>query len=125
MHAACVEAYSTIHCQTWYKPPAQSIPGFVSAYNSQLPPVPSLPHPPPPPPLLMVVPPPPGPAFCTSKCLYGWIGDGNCDQSCNTAACNFDGGDCAPPPAPPQSPPSPLIPLTSDCFDSGHHRMAR
>ena len=26
--------------------------------------------------------------------LHGWIGDLYCDQTCNVAECQFDGGDC-------------------------------
>ncbi|MBI5229310.1 hypothetical protein HY991_04315 [Candidatus Micrarchaeota archaeon] len=29
---------------------------------------------------------------CT--CPANWLGDGACDSSCNTAACNYDNGDC-------------------------------
>ena len=28
------------------------------------------------------------------NCVDSWIGDGFCDEACNTGACNDDGGDC-------------------------------
>ncbi|KAK8386699.1 hypothetical protein O3P69_017869 [Scylla paramamosain] len=32
---------------------------------------------------------------CSSGCPGSWLGDGYCDASCNTSACEWDGGDCA------------------------------
>lgn len=32
---------------------------------------------------------------CSSGCPGSWLGDGYCDTSCNTTACEWDGGDCA------------------------------
>ncbi|KAK8733624.1 hypothetical protein OTU49_006396 [Cherax quadricarinatus] len=31
---------------------------------------------------------------CSSGCPGSWLGDGYCDSSCNTTACEWDGGDC-------------------------------
>ncbi|XP_045584036.2 N-acetylglucosamine-1-phosphotransferase subunits alpha/beta [Procambarus clarkii] len=31
---------------------------------------------------------------CSSGCPGSWLGDGYCDTSCNTTACEWDGGDC-------------------------------
>lgn len=31
---------------------------------------------------------------CSSGCPGSWLGDGYCDTSCNTSACEWDGGDC-------------------------------
>ncbi|CAL4123915.1 unnamed protein product, partial [Meganyctiphanes norvegica] len=31
---------------------------------------------------------------CSSGCPGSWLGDGYCDTSCNTSACDWDGGDC-------------------------------
>ncbi|KAG0729643.1 N-acetylglucosamine-1-phosphotransferase subunits alpha/beta [Chionoecetes opilio] len=31
---------------------------------------------------------------CSSGCPGSWLGDGYCDASCNTSACEWDGGDC-------------------------------
>ncbi|KAK3853814.1 hypothetical protein Pcinc_039664 [Petrolisthes cinctipes] len=31
---------------------------------------------------------------CSSGCPGSWLGDGYCDVSCNTSACEWDGGDC-------------------------------
>ena len=36
-----------------------------------------------------------GLTYCSSGCQTSWIGDGECDEACRTAACNWDGGDCA------------------------------
>ena len=36
--------------------------------------------------------PPPSPPGCL--CSSGWLGDGQCDWSCNIPACNYDAGDC-------------------------------
>ncbi|CAJ1385491.1 unnamed protein product [Effrenium voratum] len=33
--------------------------------------------------------------LCASGCSDSWPGDGICDDACNNAACNYDGGDCA------------------------------
>ncbi|KAK7070841.1 hypothetical protein SK128_002684 [Halocaridina rubra] len=32
---------------------------------------------------------------CSSGCPGSWLNDGYCDRSCNTSACEWDGGDCA------------------------------
>ncbi len=32
--------------------------------------------------------------LCSPGCYPHWIGDGWCDEVCNNAACNWDGGDC-------------------------------
>eukprot|EP01117_Protostelium_nocturnum_P010349 TRINITY_DN3721_c0_g1_i2.p1 TRINITY_DN3721_c0_g1~~TRINITY_DN3721_c0_g1_i2.p1 ORF type:complete len:1019 (-),score=326.23 TRINITY_DN3721_c0_g1_i2:164-3220(-) len=32
---------------------------------------------------------------CAEGCPSSWIGDGFCDQACNSSACDWDGGDCA------------------------------
>ena len=32
---------------------------------------------------------------CGCKYNKGWLGDGQCQTVCNTAACDYDGGDCA------------------------------
>ena len=32
---------------------------------------------------------------CAPNCPKTWLGDGECDPSCDTAACDHDGGDCA------------------------------
>lgn len=32
---------------------------------------------------------------CSSGCPGSWLGDGYCDESCNTSACEWDGGDCS------------------------------
>lgn len=34
---------------------------------------------------------------CSPGCPDNWIGDGACDNACNNAACDDDGGDCDPP----------------------------
>ncbi|CAE7258007.1 Gnptab [Symbiodinium natans] len=31
---------------------------------------------------------------CATGCYSSWRGDGECDSSCNNAACNYDDGDC-------------------------------
>ena len=31
---------------------------------------------------------------CAPGCASSWLGDKECDEECNTAACRFDGGDC-------------------------------
>ena len=36
--------------------------------------------------------------LCAPGCYNGWQGDHYCDHDCDNAACNFDGGDCAPAP---------------------------
>jgi hypothetical protein len=36
----------------------------------------------------------PEPSPCASGCPNAWVGDGDCDNECNNAACNYDGGDC-------------------------------
>jgi hypothetical protein len=33
--------------------------------------------------------------YCAPGCHNSWIGDGECDDACRTAECNWDGGDCA------------------------------
>ena len=33
--------------------------------------------------------------LCAPGCYDGWEGDGICDDACNVATCNMDGGDCA------------------------------
>ncbi|MFA6098649.1 MAG: DUF4215 domain-containing protein [Patescibacteria group bacterium] len=33
---------------------------------------------------------------CTPGCYSVWVGDQYCDESCNNASCNWDGGDCGP-----------------------------
>ena len=38
-------------------------------------------------------PPPPG-GDCAVDCPENYVGDGVCDDACNTAPCTFDGGDC-------------------------------
>lgn len=32
--------------------------------------------------------------LCAPGCVERWIGDGDCDEKCNTEACRFDNGDC-------------------------------
>lgn len=32
--------------------------------------------------------------FCNVGCLISWIGDGYCDEPCNTESCAYDAGDC-------------------------------
>ena len=34
-------------------------------------------------------------APCSDDCPDDWIADGMCDDSCNNAECDYDGGDCA------------------------------
>lgn len=34
--------------------------------------------------------------FCADTCKWSSIGNGVCNDGCNLAACNFDGGDCKP-----------------------------
>lgn len=36
-------------------------------------------------------------AECSADCPAAWLGDGECDAGCESADCNFDGGDCAAP----------------------------
>ena len=31
---------------------------------------------------------------CTSGCDSTWLGDGECDETCNVRECDFDGSDC-------------------------------
>ena len=31
---------------------------------------------------------------CAEGCQDGYVGDGECDDACNVAACEWDGGDC-------------------------------
>merc|ERR1719487_2439984 len=31
---------------------------------------------------------------CAQGCHYLWVKDGFCDETCNVAACRYDGGDC-------------------------------
>lgn len=36
--------------------------------------------------------------YCSESCKWEWVGDGECDDwtgGCNTASCNWDGGDCS------------------------------
>jgi hypothetical protein len=42
-------------------------------------------------------PPPPPPAACPISCTSSMRGDGDCDNQCNYAGCNFDDGDCEDP----------------------------
>eukprot|EP01047_Picozoa_sp_COSAG01_P025394 COSAG01_NODE_1602_length_9759_cov_35.078157_5_plen_630_part_00 len=58
-----------------------------------------------------ITPPSPSPPTPTPSCPAGcptlWRGDGDCDNSCNNAACNHDDGDCrTPSPSPPTPTPS-------------------
>ena len=39
-----------------------------------------------------------------------WIGNGECTTSCNTTACNFDGGDCSN--------------ITAACYSTGCNTIA-
>jgi hypothetical protein len=32
---------------------------------------------------------------CAPGCINDWIGDNECDEACDVAACNYDDGDCA------------------------------
>ena len=32
--------------------------------------------------------------WCSYGCDPAWIGDGNCDASCNNSECGHDSGDC-------------------------------
>lgn len=41
---------------------------------------------------------------CSDKCRYSFLGNGYCDFACNTAACGYDLGDCAPKPTEPPAP---------------------
>merc|ERR1719331_3269598 len=34
---------------------------------------------------------------CSATCPVAWLGDGECDSGCESADCNFDGGDCSAP----------------------------
>eukprot|EP00753_Platysulcus_tardus_P022196 PLAT9421.1.p1 GENE.PLAT9421.1~~PLAT9421.1.p1 ORF type:complete len:787 (+),score=197.13 PLAT9421.1:32-2362(+) len=36
-----------------------------------------------------------GAPSCAEDCINRWIGDGYCDQACNTELCKWDGGDCS------------------------------
>lgn len=39
------------------------------------------------------------PERCRPNCPGFWLGDGMCDEECNGARCNYDGGDCDPAPS--------------------------
>lgn len=40
-------------------------------------------------------------SYCAPGCYWSLIGDGDCDNACYNAACNWDGGDCSAPTAAP------------------------
>ena len=40
-----------------------------------------------------------GPCTCNDIPTYNKVGDGNCDDDCNVAECEYDGGDCCDPDA--------------------------
>ena len=47
--------------------------------------------------------------FALDGCAPEWVEDGECDETCNVAECNYDGADCPGPSArrlPPSPPPS-------------------
>ena len=35
---------------------------------------------------------------CSTDCPNSWLSDGHCDNECNVEKCNYDHGDCVPPP---------------------------
>lgn len=55
---------------------------------------------PPPPPPPLPPPPPPAPPSCPTSCTWVIRGDGNCDNQCNYAECDYDQGDCSNPCSP-------------------------
>jgi hypothetical protein len=63
---------------------------------------------------------------CAPGCPGSWVGDGYCDDACNVASCNFDGGDCGPV-CPAECPPSwlgdgfcdPVCNVEACSFDGG------
>lgn len=57
-------------------------------------PPPVTPPPPVPSPPTPATPPPPGSAACPPSCPQSQLGDGDCDNQCNYAGCNWDNGDC-------------------------------
>ena len=48
---------------------------------------------------------------CGSRCRYSQLGNGYCDFACNTPACGYDLGDCAPATSAPSSPPETSHPV--------------